>query len=119
MPWSRNEPDPLDALRRKLAEQERQLAELKYQLEESLRQSEEPPAAGVLKPSEPPVWRLEEENHDLRGPAEPTPARKRNLARQRQRDMILFFIIVGIFLVVVIIAVWVAYVRNAGPNTGA
>jgi hypothetical protein len=51
--------------------------------------------------------------------AEPTPARKRHLARQRQRDMILFFIVVGVLLVLLIIALWIAYVRNTGPNSGA
>jgi predicted nucleic acid-binding Zn ribbon protein len=46
------------------------------------------------------------------------PVRKRNLARQRQRDMLLFFIAVGVLLLVMGILIWVAYVRNTAPGTG-
>ena len=117
MPWHRNEPDPLDARRRELAEQERRVAEQMSHLTEQLRQSGGPASADI-KPVEPPVWRMEDEGFSSRVP-DPTPARKRNLARQRQRDMIFFFIILGLFLVALVIGLWVAYVRNTAPNNGA
>jgi len=103
-------------MRRKLAEQQRLLAEQQARLEESLRQSDEP--APEPKPSEPPVWRMEEDHVSAR-PVGPTPARKRHLARQRQRDMIAFIIIFCVLLILFIIALWITYVRNTGPNTGA
>ena len=115
MPWNRNEPGPLELRRRQLAEQERHLAEQRRLLAEQLQQSVTPSA--VRKAAEPPVWRREDDAHVDRA-AEPTPARKRNLARQRQRDMLLFFIAVGVLLMVVTIFVWVAYVRNNAPTIG-
>ncbi len=114
MPWNRNDPDPLAARRRELAEKERQISEQHARLTEELHGSGGPPPAEI-KP-EPPVWRMEEDGHRA---AEPTPARKRNLARQRQRDMILFFVCIGILLVVLVIVLWVAYIRNTAPNNGA
>ena len=114
MPWNRNDPDPLEARRRQLAEQERHLAEQRKLLTEQLHQSGDPSAAG-LKPAEPPVWRMEDDGHHVRI-VEPTP---RHLARQRQRDMVLFFIFIIVFLVVMSILLWVAYVHNTTPPTGA
>jgi hypothetical protein len=114
MPWSRNEPDPLDARRRLLAEQERLLAEQKKRLREMLHQ---PDAITGKKIIEPPVWRMEEDHTRARS-TEVTPARKRHLARQRQRDMVLFFIFIGVFLVVLVI-VLCAYYRNTAPAAGA
>jgi hypothetical protein len=117
MPWNRNDPDPLEARRRQLAEQERLLSEQRRRLTEQLHQSGESPPASV-KPAEPPVWRMEEDGRHERV-ADPTPARKRNLARQRQRDMILFFVFIGLFLIVLVIVLWVAYVHNTAPINGA
>jgi len=113
MPWPRNDPDPFEERRRKLAEQERQLAEQMARIKAQLDPSAETPPAEV-KPVEPPVWRLEEEPR----PAEMAPARKRHLARQRRRDMLLFFIAFGVLIVVIGIVLWVAYAHNAAANNG-
>jgi len=115
MPWNRNDPDPLEARRRQLAEQERLLSEQRRRLTAQLH-GESSPAS--VKPAEPPVWRMEENGRHERI-ADPTPARKRNLARQRQRDMILFFVFIGLFLIVLVIVLWVAYVHNTAPINGA
>jgi hypothetical protein len=116
MPWNRNDPDPLEARRRRLAEQERLLAEQRRQLINQLHQSGE--SAANDKPVEPPVWRMEEDVLHQRI-ADPVPARKRNLARQRRRDMILVFGLIILFLIVLVIVLWVAYVHNTAPVNGA
>ena len=106
MPWNRNDDtDPLEIKRRKLAEQERLLAEQMSRLTEELHQSGEP-VRQIIKPSEPPVWRLEDDHQRA---SEPTSARKRHLARQRQRDMIISFIFIAVLLVVVGIFLYLAY----------
>lgn len=115
MPWNRNEPDPIKNKRRQLAEQERLLAEQMARLNEELQQSGQPPIDP--KAGEPPVWRMEDETSE-QGTAEPTPARKIALARQRQRDMLLFFLFILILLVVLGIVVWVFYTHYA-PSTVA
>lgn len=116
MPWNRNAPDPLDAKRRQLAEQERALSEQMSRLTQQLHHS------GELLPEEskpePPVWRMEDDGSSQRA-VEPTPARKRNLARQRQRDMILFFIFIAVFLIVAGIVLWLAYVHTTALTNGA
>ena len=117
MAWNRSDPDPLEARRRQLAEQERLLSEQRKRLTELLHQSGESLPANV-KPAEPPVWRMEEDGLPQRV-AESTPARRRNLARQRQRDMVLFFVFIGLFLIVLVIVLWVAYVHNTAPINGA
>jgi len=116
MPWNRNHPDPLEARRRQLAEQERDLSERRKRLTEELEQSGESSPAH-LKPSEPPVWRREEDSPHQRL-SEPIPARKRNLARQRQRDMVLVFGLIILFLIVLGVALWVVHVHNAAPTNG-
>lgn len=116
MPWKRNDPDPLEARRRQLAEQERLLSEQRKRLTEQLRQAGEFPPANV-KPAEPPVWREEDGRHER--VTDPAPVRKRNLARQRQRDMILVFGLIILFLIVVVIVLWVAHVHNTAPVNGA
>jgi hypothetical protein len=113
MPWKQN--DPFDEKRRKLAEQEKLLAEQMAQLKNEMSGSGH--ASGEAK-AEPPVWRMEEDSFSSHRSTDPAPVRKRNLARQRQRDMMLFFILIGALLVVVTIALWVAYVRNAAPING-
>jgi hypothetical protein len=115
MPWKRNDPDPLESRRRQLAEAERLLAEQRHRLTEELHQSGESGAGA--KAAEPPVWRMEEDGRQERI-TDPLPARKRNLARQRQRDMVLFFLFIGLFLVVLVIVLWVAYVHNSAPVNG-
>jgi hypothetical protein len=117
MLWNRNDPDPLEARRRQLAEQERLLSEQRKRLTEELRQSGESSAANV-RPAEPPVWRMEEDGLHHRV-TEPAPTRRRNLARQRRRDRMLFFIFIVLLLIVVGIVLWVAYVHNTAPINGA
>ncbi|HEV3272584.1 MAG TPA: hypothetical protein VGZ93_10430 [Candidatus Methylacidiphilales bacterium] len=116
MPWNQN--DPLEARRRQLAEQERLLAEQRRRLTEELLESGQPSPADA-KPAEPPVWRMEDDALHQR-PAEPAPARKRNLARQRRRDMILAFalILILILIIVIVIVFWVAHVHDTGPVNG-
>ena len=108
MPWNRDNPDPLEIKRRKLAEQERMLNEQMSRLARELHATGDTPPEVRKAPSEPPIWRLEDET--TRRAPDPTPARRqRNLARQRQRDMILFFIFVGLFLIVLALVLWIAY----------
>ncbi len=114
MPWNRNEPDPLEARRRKLEEQQRHLAEQRRRLTEQLNPSAESDAG---KTAEPLVWRSDDDGRHHRA-AEPTPARKRNLARQRRRDMIVALLLVVLFLIVLGVVLWVAYVHNTAPTNG-
>jgi len=116
MLWKRNDPDPLEARRRQLAEQERLLSEQRRRLTEELRESGE--SSANVKPAEPPVWRMEEDGPHRRV-TEPASTPKRNLARQRQRDRMLFFIFIVLLLIVVGIVLWVAYVHNTAPINGA
>jgi hypothetical protein len=109
MPWKRNDPDPLEIKRRKLAEQERLLAEQMARLTEEMHESGESVPEEVKRP-EPPVWRLEDDHHHAHS-VEPTPARRRNLARQRQRDMILL-IVYGAVLLFVLYLIWSAYAHH-------
>jgi len=111
----RNDPDPLEDMRRKLAEQERIIARKMERISQGL--DPDAPDPDEEKRAEPPVWRLEEDVHAER-PIEMLPARKRHLARQRQRDMLVFFIALGILIIVATVMVWVAYVHNAGSTTG-
>ena len=117
MPWKSNDPDPLGDRRRKLAEQERLLAEQRRRLTDALQGTGDVSTAS-LKPAEPPVWRMEDDAMSKRS-IEPTAARKRNLARQRQRDMLLFFLCIGVFLLVLVVVLWVAYVHNTTTSNGA
>jgi hypothetical protein len=102
MPWSRPDPDPLEARRRHLARQERLLAERMSRLTHELQHGADVPPSAV-KPPEPPVWRMED---DARPPRATEPAGKRNLGRQRQRDMILFFVVLGLLLVATVFFIW-------------
>jgi hypothetical protein len=113
MPWNRTDPpDPLEARRRQLAEQERLLAEQRQRLHNELHGSGED-----TKPVEPPVWRLEDDGEHERA-ADPTPARKRHLARQRRRDMVLFFLFILVLIIVLAVVFMIAYVHNTTPASG-
>ena len=102
MPWFRDDPEPLRAKRRELAEKERDLAARMSQLNQELRNA---PEEAARKLAEPPVWRLEEEKAARLAP-EDRAGRPRDLAYQRQRDKILFFLLIGLLLVVTIIFYW-------------
>jgi hypothetical protein len=104
MAWTRNEPDPLREKRRQLEEQERLLAERMAQLTQKLQEGDAPP--GEAKAPEPPVWRLEEGSTAARLAPELTPSRRRNLGRQRQRDMFLFFLCIVLLLIATGIFYW-------------
>ena len=115
MPW-KSEPDPFEERRRQLESQRRQLEEQRRRLTDELSHSGDPAA---VKRAEPPVWRMEEEEpRPLRSP-ELTPARRRHLAHQRRRDLIIFIGCLVLLVVVVAIVLWVAYVRNSLPGNGS
>jgi hypothetical protein len=111
MSWNRNDSDPLEIKRRKLAEQERLLAEQMTRLTHELRNPGEPQPEEI-KRNEPPLWRLEDDAHPRRI-AELPSARKRNLARQRRRDLIRLLVFIAVFLIVSGIVLWFAYARHA------
>ena len=116
MPWNRNnEPDPLEAKRRQLEEQQRLLAEQMSRLSRQLNGESLPEDE---KPVEPPVWRMEEDSTSRRL-TDPLSPRKRNLARQRQNDMILFFIFMGVLLVAICIFFWLWHIHYAAMTSGA
>ena len=110
MAWNRDEPDPLENRKRQLAEQERALAEQRRRLTEQLQAS--PQTSAQAKRAEPLVWRTEDDSIPARAP-DPTPARKRALARQRQNDMILVFVLVALLVVVLGVVLWIAHVHTA------
>jgi|SRR5271170_400993 len=112
MPWNRKETDPLESRRRQLAQAERNLQERRRQISEKLHCA--PPGA---KPMEPPVWRMEDDARPRRT-SEPSPARKRHLARQRQRDRALFFIFIVVLLIVLVAVYWIASAHSAGQLPG-
>jgi hypothetical protein len=116
MPWNRNEPDPIEDRRRQLAEQERLLAEHRRLLMEKLHPNGHG-SAEAAKPAAPLVWRNEDESPVARD-TEPTPARKRHLARQRQRDRLVVIGLTILFLIVVSLMIWVAYVHNTAASSG-
>ena len=117
MPWKRNDPDPLEARRRLLAEQERLLAEQRKRLTEQLNGNGDAPSDSI-KRAEPPVWRMEEDVRQV-GLGASSPARHRNLARQRQRDMMLFFIFFALLFIVLVIVLWIAYAHGSSMANGA
>jgi len=114
MPSNRNDPDPLEARRRQLAEQERLLSEQRRRLTEQLHPTGE--STTSVKPAEPPVWRLEDDGPPQRI-IEPTTQRKRNLARQTQRDMIVVLFLIVLFLIIVGVALWIIHDHDALPAT--
>jgi hypothetical protein len=112
MAWPRDEPDSLRAKRRQLAEQERQLAERMSKLTQELHDG---PSAEKEKTVEPPVWRMEEETA-VRRTSEMSSVRRRNLARQRRRDKILFFLFIGVLVLATIIFFWVYQTHLRGTD---
>jgi hypothetical protein len=114
MPWKSKEPDPLEDRRRQLEEQSRLLAEQRRKLTDTINGNS--PQAPV-KSIEPPVWRMEDDGSRDR-PTESS-VRRRQLARQRRRDMLLFFVFIGVLIAVVAVVLWVAYVHNSAPTSGA
>jgi ferric-dicitrate binding protein FerR (iron transport regulator) len=114
MPRNRDDSSPLEAKRRQLEEQERLLAQKRRELKEQLESNGSPAAAKI---DEPPVWRMEDE-HDER-PLEPTPARRRHLARQRRRDRLIALACIALLLIVLVVLLWVAWVHNMSPASNA
>jgi hypothetical protein len=104
MPWFRDDdPEPLRAKRRELAEKERALAARMSELARELRDG---PAAEARKLAEPPVWRLEDD-HARRNLSETSAVRSPTLARQRRRDKIFFFLLIALLLVLTCIFFWI------------
>jgi len=114
MAWKHNDPDPLEERRRQLAEQERLLDEQRRRLRHQLENPNDPSSDA---PAEPPVWRREEDGPSERA-VDPTPARKRTLARQRQRDMAFAFVLIVLLLIILGIVLWIAYAHNTAPVNG-
>jgi hypothetical protein len=111
----RKEPDPLQGKRRLLAERERLLAEQMSQLNDKLaRGGEDAP-----KPYEPPVWRLEDDVHLDARPVEPSLANRRQLASQRRRDKIVFFVTIVALIVVVLLVLAIAHSHAPGALPGS
>lgn len=107
MPRNRNDPDPLEPMRRKLEEQQRLLEEQMQKINQELNPDAYPP-----KPSEPPVWRLEEDASHYTS-TKVSSVRRRQLAKESQRDMILFFVAVAVLLFILALFIWVAYVKGS------
>ena len=112
MPWPRDESDPLRAKRRELAEQERLLAAQMSKLTDELRDG---PEAAARKAAEPPIWRMEDEGRGAHAP-EMSPAKRRDLARQRRQDKILFFLFIALLLLVTGVFIWVYETHLRGPQ---
>jgi hypothetical protein len=112
MAWPRDEPDSLRAKRRQLAEQEKRLAERMSRLTQELHDG---PNLEKEKVAEPPVWRMEEETA-VRRNSEMSSVRRRNLARQRRRDKILFFLFIALLLVATGIFFWVYQTHLRGTD---
>ena len=114
MPWpTRHEPDPLKARRRQLAEQERLLAERMSQLTRELKGDSDEAIAAGKKAAEPPVWRMEEDITAPR-PFEPPASRRKGLARQRQRDRVIFFLCTAVLLAIIGLVIWLWKTRVEG-----
>jgi hypothetical protein len=113
----RKEPDPLSGKRKLLAEQERLLAERMEQLNRRLANNGEE-ETGPPKPVEPPVWRLEEDA-PVRRSTEPSSMNRRVLARQRQRDMLIFFVMFVALVVLVVLVMALAHTHLSGTLPGS
>jgi hypothetical protein len=115
MPKRRDDANPLEAKRRELEQQERLLAQKRRELKEQLESGGATEAAAAARADEPPVWRLEDEPEEM---VESEPARYRHLARQRRRDMIIFFACIGLLLAVIAVLLWILCVHTAQPTGG-
>jgi hypothetical protein len=113
MPKRRDDSNPLDAKRRQLEEQERALAQKRAELQAQLESGGTSPSATRVE--EPPVWRMEDEPQEH----EFEPAQYRHLARQRRRDMFIFFACIALLLVVIAVLLYVLYARAGTPPASA
>ncbi len=109
MPKKRDDSNPLEAKRRLLEQQEKLLAQKRQALKAQLESGGAPEAAAAAKADEPPVWRMEDEPSEF----DPEPARYRHLARQRRRDMIVFFACITVLLIVIAVLLWVVWGHTA------
>ncbi len=115
MPKKRDDSSPLEAKRRLLEEQERLLAQKRRELKEQLESKGAPEAAAAARADEPPVWRMEDDAQDY----DAEPARFRHLARQRRRDMVVFFACIVLLLAVIGVLLWVICAHTPTHATGA
>ncbi len=111
MPKNRDESNPLETKRRLLEEQERLLAQKRRALKQQLESGGAPEAAARV--DQPPVWRLEDEPHSR--DMELSSARPRHLARQRQRDMVVFLACMVVLIVVIVVLLCVVWIHSASP----
>ena len=111
MPKRRDDSNPLEAKRRQLEEQERLIAQKRDELKARITSGGAPPASA--RSEEPPVWRMEDEPHEH----ELEPAPYRHLARQRRRDMVIFFACIALLLAVIAVLLWVVWVHTSTPTT--
>jgi hypothetical protein len=112
MPRNRDRSSPLETKRRLLEEQERLLAQRRRELRQQLESDGSPAAAKI---DEPPVWRMEDEPDEPF--AEPTPARRRHLARQHRRDRLIAIACIALLLIVIVVVLWVAWVHNVPSSS--
>jgi hypothetical protein len=110
MPKRRDDSNPLEAKRRLLEEQERLLAQKREELRARIASGGVAPVAA--RNEEPPVWRMEDEPHEHE--LEPPPYR--HLARQRRRDMVIFFACIALLLAVIAVLLWVVWVHGSAPT---
>lgn len=109
MPWPHNDSDPLIRRKRELEAQQRMLVKRMSALAEDLQRGGQP-VPDHLKQPEPPVWRMEDEGRPRL--SDLTPARRRHLAHQRQRDMIIFFAFMVVLAVAVVLVYWLFKSRS-------
>jgi len=114
MPKNRDASNPLATKRRLLEERERLLAQRRRELKQQLESGGAPEAAARV--DQPPVWRMEDDHHDRA--VDSSSARPRHLARQRQRDMVVFFCM-GLLLAVIVVLLWIAWIHTASPARSA
>ena len=69
---------------------------------------------GPPRPVEPPVWRLEEDAPRPRRTGEPAVVNR----RQRQRDMLIFFVMIAAFIVVLALVLTLAHTHLPGALPG-
>jgi hypothetical protein len=109
MPRKRDDSNPLEAKRRLLEQQEKLLAQRRAELKAQLESGGAPEAAA--KVDEPPVWRMEDDPNEF----DTEPARYRQLARQRRRDMVVFFACIVLLVIVIAVLLWVMWGRGGTP----
>jgi len=110
MPWPRHESDPLKARRRQLADQERHWPSGCRNSRANSRAGRRRRGSGQ-ESGRAPVWRMEEDGAAPKVPEAAAP-RPRGLGRQRQRDMVIFFLCTAALLAImgIVFYLWKTHV---------